>query len=394
MFKYTKKKVTLAQIAGIPLQYHAGNGTKYRIRWDNTEGKMMADATLESNTWKWKDLATPLDISTTFSQYTRNLYFWSRSLGGTGQIQLAITDKGVLMNPPFNSTSVANFQSRELVFPGDKVPSTLRCYHHCISADNLTKTDPYVGGKYNYVSASAQSRSTDYTFSTSANGTNPMALIGKNVQQEDIPLVVASKRHLSTGYLFDPNGSLANGTTNLQALVCQWDSSKICPWNIHDLDEFYMWEAGFRNWDKFTTLKDKQGQFLRFDQPMQIKYVHSQTNSTYDGKQFYLEYAGFGRGLEGIPTTCFDANTGKKASCHQSGAEIRFLPEFTIPKGAEVVDGKDDSIKYVVKPLGIEQTMSKVENTICDNAGLSLKTLTFQSINSWKNPNLPEVENC
>jgi len=185
------------------------------------------------------------------------------------------------------------------------------------------------------------------------------------------------------------------------ALQCpDWDMNpgtvETCGWQAwSNLPVFYTWETGPENWQRFTGLKDGQGQFVKFDPPLQVEYTHSQADASapdhkYDGSKFYLEYNGFGD-LWGIPGTCVDMDTGEAVDCG-AGGENRWVPEFNIPTGASVTDSSSGA-SYLVKQLEAEQRMKpanpadKNDISACTSASLTAgQSYALPDIAEWEDP--------
>ena len=178
-----------------------------------------------------------------------------------------------------------------------------------------------------------------------------------------------------TGPLFEDN------TTNAAALKCQWDTTgqSICPWQAwSELPVFYTWETGTNSWNQFTTLKDKKGNFVRLDPPLQVTYVKPDT-----GAKYQLEYNGFGN-LWGIPGKCIDFATGEEVPC---GPGTKFIPEFMITQGESVNDVKDSSKTYLVKPLEVSQVIRSVESANCSSLSESMGLLpALPDMGTWVSP--------
>jgi hypothetical protein len=194
---------------------------------------------------------------------------------------------------------------------------------------------------------------------------------------------------IMSGALFDPSSA------NMAALDCNWDGDndpatnpQICGWKAWSvLSEFYTWETGPNTWNRFTALKDGSGAFVKFEPPLQVSYLVTETTATapdykYNGTTFYLDYAGFGQ-LNGIPGKCVD-DGGSTVSCDNN---TRWVPEFMIQAGTTVADGTSNT--YLVKPLSIEQRMSKVANSVCAGESLAVdNTLQLPTLDNttWTDP--------
>ena len=104
----------------------------------------------------------------------------------------------------------------------------------------------------------------------------------------------------------------------------------------------YQWNIGDNDWNQLRTLKDAQDNFVQFDAPLRLTYVHSETGSAYDTRTFFLEWDG--QWLGGIP---YEEDTTTN----------EYNPGFNIPSGAT---GTDGTTTYKFKQLEGEQVMVEV----------------------------------
>lgn len=102
----------------------------------------------------------------------------------------------------------------------------------------------------------------------------------------------------------------------------------------------YEWSIGSNPWNQLRTLRDADGNFVQFDPPLRMTYVHSQNGSPFDGRTFFLEFDG--TNLRGIP---FEQT------------EDRWYPLFNIPTGTVVTS---NGTSYKIKQLEGEQFMVEV----------------------------------
>jgi hypothetical protein len=288
-----------------------------------------------------------------------------------------------------SSSTEVIFHTREPIFPGDAVPSTLTCFNRCPDYANLASGSEW-GSPSVYKEAiwidnvSGSTTGYTYSFDNTASG-----MVLKDGSNEIVfnPSNTNLEWGLFTGELFEDN------STNRQAMACDWDSSKVCAWKAREkLSSFYSWETGKNDWQKLTVLVDGSGNPVKFDPPMMVEYIHSGTSSNtgkdYDGSKFYLEYGGFGN-LWGIPYFCTDVN-GNRADC---GYNTRHVNEFVIPAGTTVkkAGGGDASVasgtEFVVKPLEVEQAM-KQEPSSDACTGLSLGGVSLPDISDYTAPNI------
>jgi hypothetical protein len=153
---------------------------------------------------------------------------------------------------------------------------------------------------------------------------------------------------------------------------------------------YYTWETGPNSWNQLTLLKDGNNNALKFDPPLRVDYVHSQSDTDapdykYNGTKFFFEYAGFGE-LHGIPGKCVDMDTGQDINCGEGGPGTRWVPEFSIPNGATVAAGT--SATYYVKQLEKEQRMKGVDADACSSS-LSLTNYPLPSVDfGWQKPDI------
>ncbi len=405
LIKHEKKTLTLDKIKNIPLQwYDNSTSTDYRVVWDDTGFKKVE--TLDTQDWLWKKITTTSYIDLSSLSWT-DLHFWSQSLGGSVQVRLNGNDPE---NNPLCSESGGTFDcssalsdptlipvvffAENMVYPSDLSGDlTLYCFENCPDPSNITQTNPYFDtSTYQYQNtAPSSANKIQYTFNK-ANmvlryGTSDVVLTGSNS---------AFQWGVWSGPLVPSD--------QLNSLACDWDTSgnSTCAWQAwSNLTVFYTWETGTNSWNKFTALKDSSDNFLTFDPPLLVEYTHSQTDANkpdnkYNGVKFYLEYSGFGE-LHGIPGVCVDIDSGKPENCDETS---RWVPEFMIPAGSNMVDASDSTVEYIAKPLEIEQRMlpantsDPTDITACQNAGLTSPTLgdsDLPDINAWVDPNIGDM---
>ena len=402
LFKHTKQDVTLDNIKNIPLDwYDMSDSTQKRVVWNGTN--LVSDAKRDpANNYQWANYETPEVITLTASNAPYGFYFYSRALGGDGQIKLTYASFGGDPSAPTGTTNVI-FHTRAPVFVGDTVPSNLTCYERCPNASRLaTGSSSSSGGSSSVYETAVWSDNLTaglvgsnggykYTFSTSSS-----EMVLKDSSSTSVALTSKNDNlsyGLRSGILFD------NSSANYQALLCPWDSDDtassgdtICPWRAREaLSEFYTWESGTDDWQKTTLLIDSSGDALKFDSPISVKYAHPSTSTSsnsgknYAGTNFFLEYGGFGN-LWGIPSFCVDSSTGKKTNCASSGT--RWVEEFVIAAGANASKASDSSVEYVIKPLEVEQSMKEADASKCTDAGLTLGDDTVPDISNFTDPKI------
>ena len=400
--KHTKKLLTLNDIENIPLgynEYSGGTNTNYQVVWDGTNFNKTSYMPQNcSNNCYWTDI-TPQPIDLTQLQWG-NLNFWSQSLGGQAQVQLVNCSTPICgMNGCVTSCSLPAptaqsviFYAENIIYPTDAgIPATLACYDNCPNASTAAGVDLNVNNGYVYgMMSGPTSTETDYTFDSTTMtlmlGSNPAVLTTTNQMQQ---------WGITSGALFEPVSA------NLALLDCNWDgdnnpltSPQICGWKAWSaLDSFYTWETGPNSWNQFIAIKDSNG-FVKFDPPMQVKYIGLGGANGNLGTTYMLDYSGFGQ-LNGIPGKCVNMDNGSDADCSQSAnsQSIRWVPQFIIPPTTTVTatDPADNSsTTCYVKPLQVEQRM-KADTTAgaCSFAPTDFSAYTLPSITDpgmWNDP--------
>ncbi len=377
--KHVRKEMILGAIKNVPLDYWDSNDQKnYRVKWNGTNFMKVEWLNQSSNNFLWETLDPPViyDIS---SLNWDTLNFWSQSLGGNVQIKLNCSPPA----PTFSCTADDNvpvvFYAENVVFPSDTVPASFACFDNCPDVSKINSLDPWpfnnqYGQPQDVPPALAQYLSYDF------NSTQMLLTDG-------VTPVIATNPFYQSGIMSGPLFEPTPG--NLGLLACDWDPNKTCGWQAwNKLPVFYTWETGPNNWNKFTALKSPvDNSVLTFDPPLQVSYVHTWDDLT--TSTFNLEYSGFGN-LWGIPGKCIDWDTGVEVNC---GPDTRWIPQFSIPSGAEVTDVLDGVTNYYVKPLEEEQRMKQKDASVC--ATLSTTTYPLPNISEWHDPSIgtePVVE--
>ena len=417
--KWTKSATTLGSIKNIAFEWADPEDSynDYKIYWNGTN--LIRTAKYNRSTQQWEDM-TEATLTLTANNAPREFRFYSQALGGKGALKLTYGSYPNHTTPvaPTDNT-VVNFSTREAVFPGDSVPSTLACYRNCpdpaniatggyytgalfnfSGSDNITKPNPYLYTFDNTTSGMVLQYNGAYDNGTQDNGTKTNVLLSSANSSGEFPYGIQS------GVLFD-NATFDNDTSERQAamaaLACLpsvYPAELNCPWEDRNaFSTYYTWETGHQEWNKLAVLVDtSDNSSVKFDPPMSVKYTHSGTTSntgkSYDNVSFYLDYGGFGD-LWGIPSFCVDKKTGEKASC-AADQSTRWVQEFVIPATSIVTQTKDGSTHYMVKPLQIEQSMKKASSaSVCTAAGVSLGELSLPDSSRYTEPDIgarPTVE--
>lgn len=395
--RHVRSEVTLADLKNIPLEGMLptpgqggggpGGGSMQRISWDGTNLAVIASASFSNGgppSWTPTTPAQVINSGTTLMFGDIGLY--SQALGGQVRIKLSgctpVSNTnpglGVTCETPTSNTPVVFFKESQ-VKPGDAtVPASLSCYQNCpkAGAGGMNKSDQQY--------ADDGSRR-DYSFADGMlkdGGFNVALLEASDGQSWGY----------NSGPLFEAN------TSNLNALKCPWNPAQTCGWRAWgELAEFFTWETGPNNWNKFTSVVDGNGNVVEFDAPLPVKFIYpstgtagtnpTQVDQKYAGNTFYLQYGGFGN-LQGIPGKCVNPEnpTDTDIDCSKPGR--RWVPEFTIPEGATATNDAGTA-SYLIKPLEVEQRMSKVDNSKCSGIKLVDLSSSWPDLEKeWEDPDL------
>jgi hypothetical protein len=398
--KHTRSVITLNDIKNIPLEGGipapgsvSPDNTMYRVSWDGSEFAIRASATMNPNgppAWQDVNPATAIDSSTVLP--FSNLSLYSQSLGGQVNIQFSGCQPvnpnnpgaGYTCSTPTAETQVI-FYKENSVYPSDPIPATLACYDNCPKAASSAgidgssqqgmtyqiSFDPNVDNRHDYTFA-------DMVLTDGATGFKALLSTAPAGQSWGF----------NSGPLFEATPD------NLALLACDWNTNQTCGWKAWNaLSEFYTWETGPNSWNHFSAARDGQGNFIKFDPPLQVAYIHSQSDPTaydykYNGSKFFLQYSGFGD-LQGIPGKCINpASGGTVTDCSSPG--LRWVPEFTIPADSTVTSGSDT---YLVKPLEVEQRMKQSPGSCTNLSPVNMSGSMPDLAGDWVDPSLPAEPN-
>jgi len=371
--KHTRKTMTLGEIKGIPLQMHDNSdNNEYRIEWNGTS--FLKTAVMNRTTWLWEDISPQETLDLTALNQTE-LYLWSEAMGGSTQIKLdsCSWDMGAnRFSCSASDASVVIVYLENMVYPTDTVPSTFACFENCPDPASLTGADPFFDTSamqnQNVPPDDPSLQYVSYAFSAS----------DMKLKSSGTPVIQSAANNnyewgTTSGPLFEPSSA------NLAQLACSWDTGNTCSWQARsNLDSFYTWETGINNWNQFTALRSGSA-YLTFDTPLSVKYARTVGSDT---STYFLQYAGFGE-LWGIPGKCVNKDTGGDTAC---GPDTRWIPEFSIPAGATLVNASDNATEYIVKPLEKEQRMQSVGTSNC--TGLTLTSYTLPDISEFQVPDI------
>jgi hypothetical protein len=111
----------------------------------------------------------------------------------------------------------------------------------------------------------------------------------------------------------------------------------------NDATTYYSWQTGQDSWNKFTSIRDSEGEMVEFDQAISMSYTHLTANDRNDDSSknnmlYQINYDGSNLGIPWV----YDATT------------LDWNPEFNLKDGITLSDGTTD---YVVKASDISKSM-------------------------------------
>jgi hypothetical protein len=152
-------------------------------------------------------------------------------------------------------------------------------------------------------------------------------------------------------------------------------------WKLWEENEYYSWQSGKEQWNKYTSVKNTEGELVSFVAPIRFAYTHTKANDVndndrYNNKKFNLEFDGYE--LQ-IPWKYDDVNK-------------QWKPMINIKDGTVLT--ASDNTEYVVKGTEEELNMQKVDPS--NAADLSLDKsieppdLEYDSAKTDKVGDIPE----
>lgn len=443
--KHTRNTTTLDKIKNVPLNYSqcTQSGTtwtcgNYEAHWDGA--KFAITQKMGQSGYEALASTDPKSIDVSALQWQSTLTLWSQALGG--QVMIKFPNSGCTKSGGWNATTstwtqetfnctaaIASpstvpivYYQDTLLMPGDAAGNlTLSCFSGCPQGNKFTSTatgsafytEPKsmmtdTGGTLasNYYTAYAKS----YTYSDTAytltdNTTTTGGAVGLTTQNTSLTNEWGGTLDfgVQTGALFNPSATVATttattadgtaGKTYAELLKCPWETktwgsgAQVCPWQAREaLPVYYTWETGWNSWNYLTALYNGSTP-VKFDQPIRVSYTYPSTATTinpaatdtkFASVPFQLEYNGFGQ-LFGIPGHCVNPDNGADAQC---GANVRWIPEFSIPSGETVTDGTNT---FYVKALEQEQRMPELTSASCT---ASLVTYALPTNTDYTKPDI------
>lgn len=352
--KRTREAITMNDLVNEVLEYFDSSaGQELQVMWTGQD--FVKVGSRNSNGWTEIDPAVSIASSFTSGDWVS---CWSQA---RGQVEWSWPASISNTEPAYvwqNTTITAD--STEMT-AGDL---TLNGYFNMLRADITQNQANYQSAESPYLTdaVAVNSGNTTYTFDKDT----LMLMIGANPVALDTGVTITSGPGLyglSCGPLFETALTSFN--------------------EIGTASTTYQWNIGDNEWNQLRTLKDAQDNFVQFDAPLRLTYVHSESGSPYDGRTFFLEWDG--QWLGGIP---YEQETGSN----------NWSPLFNIPSGATATGG---STTYKIKQLEGEQVMVEVgsPSTVYSAQGFDIDgtPITVPTEAPYQDPAIgtkPTVENA
>ncbi len=344
--KYTKHSRTLAAIDKVKINVFVGdasslfsgasNFTQYAVYWDNANGEFKVDGRIDcngGNGCQTAEITPAKSVNASFWIAQNGLQGWSQSLGG----EVFVDFHGVSGAVDQTNSAAINvaYRSQDIVYPAD-MPANLFCLRDCptlASIDAYFQTNSHQPGdspntlpnQWAGVNAGSEVQyTTDAGSALLLDGASHAVVpTNQSALQQDPQF----QSGLRSGRLF----------TDLNSVICDNNVNQYCDYKVNDLETYYVWETGANSWNQFVAVKDSSNQFVAFDAPIQMPYTvpNSAGFGEYAGTSIVLQYGGFGE-LSGIPGHCVSHLTNATVSCNTQGEDVRYVPGFVIPAGAQV----------------------------------------------------------
>jgi hypothetical protein len=330
--KRTRAAITLGDLVDEELDYFSPTGGgEQRVKYTGTD--LVRTATRAGG--EWQAVEPPVSIASSFTtgQWCN---FWSQARGA---VELAWPASLSNAAPAYVwSHTTITADSPELA-SGDL---TLHGYFHMLRASLTSNQANFQSSESPYLpdATSVSAGNQTYSFGRESMlltlGGNPVTLAdGVTITQGP------GMFGLNCGPLF------ATALTSFGDIAAQTTT--------------YEWSIGTNPWNQLRTLRDAAGDFVQFDAPLRMSYVHDENGSPFDGRTFFLEWDG--TNLHGIPH-------------QQLGETGMWYPQFNIPSGTVLTA---NATNYKLKQLEGEQFMVAVgsPSTVYAAQGFDLDSTTI-----------------
>lgn len=339
--KRTRSSITLGDIVDEDMDaFSPSLGQEIRVRWT---GNDLVCTALRSN-GDWMPITPPTSV---VNQFTPGqwAHFWSQARGSIEFTWPVTLDNSVQAYVWSNTTITA--ASPELA-GGDLM---LHGYSHMLRAGITSNQANYQNSETPYFAAATNpGEGQTYVFDRDT----LMLTLGGT------PVTLADGVSVTQGpgmFGFDCGPMFATALGSLSEMATQTTT--------------YQWFTGQNHWNQLRTIKDENGAFVAFDEPLRFTYTHDEPGSPFHGRTFYLDWNG--EHLGGIPGEQ-DSETGW------------WRPLLNIPTGTTLTSG---STSYKVKQLEGEQTMVEVADptAVISARGYDLTTtVSVPDASAWSDP--------
>jgi len=325
--KRTRESITLGDLVNERLEYFgSGAGEELQVMWTGTDFVKVASR----SGGNWTEIDPPQSIASSFST-GEWVSCWSQARGQvewTWPAAISNTDPAYVWQSVTITADSAEMASGDL---------TLEGYFNMLKANITNNEANYLSAESPYLpnATAVNTGNTTYTFDKETLvlmiGTDPVTL-GNGVTITQGPGFYG----LNCGPLF-PSALASFNDIGSQATT-------------------YQWYIGTNEWNQLRTLKDSSGDFVQFDAPLRLSYLHDEDGSPYDNRSFFLEWDG--QWLGGVPY-------------EQEDGGDNWNPVFNIPSGSTATSGSDT---YKIKQLEGEQFMVEVgdPNTVYAAQGFDI----------------------
>ncbi len=352
LMKMTRESTTLGALKGVDMNYWSDE--QYIVRWDGSKLAIVAKMK-QSNDGEQSEEAASGDVS--IPDWGLNIYISSlnASVNIPGDAALS------------NDTVIAYHREEVVSGTSDAPSGNLVCFANCpvmapavsafarsnggwseTSALYHTTTVNYGNGDQSSNRANnVSSAVATYTFDTSAQA----------IKQGSTTFALPTGFEASEGgYGGGKYDNMWSGALVPEASWSAMSDKSIDPWRMEqEISVFYRWSSGADSWNKFMSLKNAAGSFVKFDKPLDISFeltaareFDGMTDDRVVGKTYRLTYGGPGQ-LWGIPWK-YNAEIG------------HHMPLFSITAG--------DLGSYQIWPREGDQRMVEVDIAKCDGLPL------------------------
>jgi hypothetical protein len=399
--KWTRNLTTLAAMDGIPFTFFgnmssqttgtnavtavitANTGTgnfgqgnqNWQIQW-NTASTNFSVVGVQSCSNSGCNTSTFTAVPVTGTSFSNSaISGWSDSFGGN----INIPSTG---GAHAAADAVAYF-TQSLVIPGSaSAPANLYCLSNCPDAGSIAAANAYTTG----------TAPTPFNSTTSTQWFNAPVTTGVTVSYTfgatglvngGIPMTITKAAYLSANPMY--SYGVQSGRLFDTVLAACVPMSGVC--EPSNPTAYYTWQTGTNQWSQSLWLTNATtNAVIAFDPPQNVAYtVPSGTAyGTWAGKSIMLQFNGFGN-LQGIPGHCVNPVDNAPANC--STANVRYVPEFSIPDAATMTLG---STSLIVKALNSEIRLKNlgVGSTTAACSGMTLATQTLPTASGLHNMSL------